>query len=226
MLLSRKIARWRRRLRIYLWGSHIWGISTILTGIAIWLLPTHLRARHWDLARLWVSWLRICQSWTSSALEWRVGERCKVSILTLVWSHILIASWLARGWSRVRSRHVPNVLLSILTLEPTSSSTVLGRIPASACRRHCVVAHVTMLRLRRLTAKMTRLCTRRERTLWGTRRSHLLLCHVNELRYKRSATKTHICFSTTKVAKAEATAVTMQTRRRSAASTCRRLRNW
>lgn len=157
---------------------------------------------------------------------WRIREGCECSILALVWSHVLTTSWLTWGGSRIRSRHVSHVLLRILALEATSSSAALGRIPASAGGRHCVIAHITMLRLRRLTTKVIRLCARRERALWYTRWSRLLLCNVNELRYKRNATKTHICFSTTKVAKAEASAVAMQTGRRSAAAACRWLWNW
>ena len=56
---------------------------------------------------------------------------------------------------------------------------------------------------------MTGLCTRRERALRCTRRSHLLLCYVSELRSKDNVTKTHICFSTTKAAEVEARAVGM-----------------
>ena len=111
-------------------------------------------------------------------------------------------------------------------MEATSSSVVLGVIPASVGRRHCVTAHVTVLRLGRLAAKMTRLCTRRERTLKCTGRSHLLLCDVNELLHERSAKEPYTCFSTAKVSKARACTVAMQTGRRSASATCRWLWNW
>ena len=52
-----------------------------------------------------------------------------------------------------------------------------------------MIAHVTVLRLRRFATKVTRLCPRCERTLRCTRQPHLLLCHVNELRYNETQQK-------------------------------------
>lgn len=97
----------------------------------------------------------------------------------------MTTSWLARGRSGVRSIHIANVLLRILAMEATSSSAALGRISASTSRGHCMITHVTVLRMRGLAAKVTRLGTRCERPLRCTGWSHLLLGHVNELWYKR-----------------------------------------
>ena len=138
----------------------------------------------------------------------------------------MTTSRLARGRSCVRSIHKANVLLRILAMEATSSSAALGRIPASTGRGHHMTAHIAVLRMRGLAAKVTRLGTRCERPLRCTGWSHLLLGRVNELWQERKVIRTHTCFSTAKVTEAGATAIAMQTGRRSAAATCRRLRYW
>ena len=111
-------------------------------------------------------------------------------------------------------------------MEATSSSAALRRISASTGRGHCMITHVTVLRMRGLAAKVTRLGARCKSPLRCTGWSHLLSGHVNKLWYKRNAIRTHTCFSTAKVTEAGATAISMQTGRRSAAATCRRLRYW
>ena len=51
----------RRELRLYLWWTHMLGITAILLGM-------HLLVYHRDLSHLWGCWVRICQRWTAGSL--------------------------------------------------------------------------------------------------------------------------------------------------------------